>query len=202
MLDIFLFKITLRRKEHRIMTEFTIHTIQSAPENAKPILDVLLERVGFVPNLAATMAENPLVLEAYATLSGIFGRGSFSPAEREIVAMAASYDNQCTYCMAAHSTFAKAQGAPEGVLDAVRAGKTPDDPRIAALVEFTHHVVRKGGAVASDDLQTFLDAGFTQAQALEVLIGVSQAGLASLVHHMAGTPLDSGFQSQAWAKSA
>lgn len=181
------------------MTAFPIHTIQSAPASAKPILEQLQQRIGFVPNLAAIMADSPLVLETYVTLAGIFARGSLSPAERELVMMATSFDNQCSYCMAAHSTFASAQGATETVLDAVRAGEEPDNPRIAALVNFTHQVVRKRGAVHSEDIQTFLDAGFTQAQVMEVLIGISQSSLASLVHHMAGTALDAGFQPQKWA---
>lgn len=183
------------------MAQFTIHTISSAPDGAKPIMQQLQERVGFVPNLAATMAGSPLVLETYATLSGIFGRGSFSPVEREIIAMAASFDNQCTYCMAAHSTFAKVQGASESVLDAVRGGKLPSDPQLAALVTFTHTVVRQRGKVSTIDIQAFQNAGFTQAQAMEVLIGISQAALASFVHQMAETPLDEGFQPQKWDKS-
>jgi uncharacterized peroxidase-related enzyme len=184
------------------MTEFTIHTLASAPESARPILEQLNQGIGFVPNLAATMAGSPRVLEAYTTLHAVFARGSFTPVEREIVAMTTSYDNQCTYCMAAHSTFAKAYGAVESVLNAVRAGKEPNDPRLAALTNFTHQVVRKRSEVSAEDIHTFLNAGFTQPQVLEVLIGVSQATLASLVHHMARTPLDEGFQPQAWTPSA
>ena len=183
------------------MSHFAIHTINSAPAGAKPILEQLQERVGFVPNLAATMAGSPLVLETWATLGGIFGRSTFSPAEREIVAMATSYDNRCTYAMAAHSTFAKAYGASEAVLEAVRAGKSPSDPRIGALVTFTHQVVRGRGQVPADELEAFLKAGFTEAQALDVLIGVSQATLASFVHTMAGTPLDEGFRPQEWGEN-
>jgi uncharacterized peroxidase-related enzyme len=184
------------------MTEFTIHTLASAPESASPILEQLKQGIGFVPNLAATMAGSPPVLEAYTMLHGIFARGSLTPVEREIVAMTASYDNRCTYCMAAHSTFAKAQGATESVLSAVRAGKEPNDPRLAALTRFTHQVGRRRGQVSAEDIHAFLDAGFAQPQLLEVLVGVSQATLASLVHHMARTPLDDGFQPQAWAPSA
>jgi uncharacterized peroxidase-related enzyme len=184
------------------MTEFTIHTLASAPESARPILEQLKQGIGFVPNLAATMADSPRVLEAYTTLHAVFTRGSFTPVEREIVAMATSYDNQCTYCMAAHSTFAKAYGAGESDLHAVRAGKEPTDPRLAALTKFTHQVVRKRGQVSAEDIHTFLHAGFTQPQLLEVLIGVSQATLASLVHHMARTPLDEGFRPQTWTPSA
>jgi uncharacterized peroxidase-related enzyme len=184
------------------MTQFTMHTMTSAPEGAKPILEQLQKGLGFVPNLAAMMADNPTTLEAYITLGAIFGRGSFSPVEQQIILMATAYANQCSYCMAAHSTFAKAQGASETVLEDVRAGKTPSNPRLAALVTFTYQVVCQRGAVSSKDLQAFLDAGFTQAQALEVLIGVSQGTFASLVHHMTETPLDAGFQPQKWAESA
>jgi uncharacterized peroxidase-related enzyme len=61
------------------MTGFTIHSITSAPDSARPILEQLQARIGFVPNLAATMAGSPLVLETYVALSSTFARGSFSP---------------------------------------------------------------------------------------------------------------------------
>src|SRR6188474_1480366 len=109
------------------MTKFPIHTVKSAPESAAPILEQLQARVGFVPNLAATMAGTPNLLEAYAGISASFGRGSFNPAEREMIAMTTSFETGCHYCMAAHSTFAKAQGAVEADLDAIRAGKQPGD---------------------------------------------------------------------------
>jgi AhpD family alkylhydroperoxidase len=147
------------------------------------------------------MASSPLVLESYVTLGTIFGRGSFSPVEQQIILMVTSLGNQCTYCMASHSTFAKALGASETVLEAIRAAKTPNDPRLAALITFTYKVVLQRGHISSQDLRSFLDEGFTQAQALEVLIGVNQGTLASLVHQMAGTPLDEGFQPQKWVQA-
>jgi uncharacterized peroxidase-related enzyme len=180
------------------MSNFIIHTVESAPDSAKVILERLREAVGFVPNLAATMAENPLLLETYAGLSSAFGRGSLTPLEREIVLMATSYANQCSYCMAAHSTFAKAHGASDSLLNTVRAGKLPDDPRLAALVGITGQIARQHGEVSDDDICAFLEAGFTRAQLLEILIGISQSTLASLVHCTAKTPLDMGFQPQAW----
>lgn len=184
------------------MSQFTIHTLKSAPDAAKPMLEGLNKAVGFVPNLAAAMADNPLVLETYAALAGLFGRGTFSPVEREVMLMATAGANNCTYCMAAHSTFASAGGASEAVREAVRAGKTPDDPRLAALVTFARQVVRGRGQVAAEDIQQFLSAGFTQAQVLEVLVGVMQGTMASFVYHLTDVPLDAGFQPQQWTKIA
>ena len=53
------------------MTEFRIHTLESAPESARPLLEQLKQQLGFVPNLAATMAESPLML--------IIGQGCGNP---------------------------------------------------------------------------------------------------------------------------
>ena len=184
------------------MTTFKIHTVESAPEGSKPILEQLKNGIGFVPNLAATMANAPVVLKTYATMAGIFGEGSFSPVERELIMMTTSYINECTYCMAAHSTLAKAQGAIDEVLGAVRSGNLPDDSRLAALVSFTREVACNGGEVSEKDVRHFLDAGFSQTQLLEVLIGVTQSSLASLVHRLGSVPVDEGFQTQAWAAKA
>jgi alkylhydroperoxidase family enzyme len=104
--------------------------------------------------------------------------------------------------MAAHSTFARAQGASEADLDAIRAGRHPGDLRLAALVQLTRQLVRKHGQLSDEDVQDFLSAGFSEGQILEVLIGISQANLASLVYRVTGTKLDEGFQPLKWEKSA
>ena len=64
------------------MTEFNIHTIESAPQASKPSLEQLQRQVGFIPNLAATMAESPYLLEAFTSLRAINGRGAFTQVER------------------------------------------------------------------------------------------------------------------------
>ena len=184
------------------MTKFTIHTLESAPESARPLLEQLKQQLGFVPNLAATMAESPLMLEGFTALRAIFARGSLSGVEREVVAMTVAFETNCVYCMAAHSTAAKRHGASEEVLNAVRSGASPADRRLAALSRFTHQVVSKRSQVSAEDIHSFLDADFTPAQMLEVLVGVGMTMLASLMYHLAGTPLDAAFQAQAWAPPA
>ena len=41
------------------MSKFQLHTIESAPEASQGILQQLQQGIGFVPNLAATMADSP-----------------------------------------------------------------------------------------------------------------------------------------------
>jgi uncharacterized peroxidase-related enzyme len=185
-----------------MMTEFSIHTIESSPQGSKPILEQLEKQVGFVPNLAATMAESPFLLEAFTTLRAIYGRGSFTPIEREAIALAVSFDNNCTYCMAAHSTFAKMNEIPEDDLSMLRAGKSPSTPRLQAVSDLARQVVRSKGHLSAEDIRVFLRAGFTQAQLLEVLVGISMTAIANYTHNIAKTPIDEVFQVQSWSASA
>lgn len=51
------------------MTAFTAYTIESATPEAQKILTNIKAGYGFVPNLFAYMAEAPVTLEAYLTLT-------------------------------------------------------------------------------------------------------------------------------------
>ena len=78
--------------------------METAPEGAKPALQAIKGKIGFVPNLMATMAEAPVLVESYMTMMGIFEKTNLTPTEREIILMTNNRLNGCTYCMAACMT--------------------------------------------------------------------------------------------------
>lgn len=100
------------------MTHFTTHSMDIAPATAKPILEGALNGYGFVPNLYATMAEAPAILEGYTTLAGIFGKTDLAETERQIILMTNNRLNGCAYCMAAHTTLSQMAGVAQDVIDA------------------------------------------------------------------------------------
>jgi hypothetical protein len=63
---------------------FTPVTVAAAPEASKPFLEGIRRSLGFIPNMMATFANNPIVLEGYLALEDVFERGSFTPKERQI----------------------------------------------------------------------------------------------------------------------
>ncbi|MFQ5783223.1 MAG: carboxymuconolactone decarboxylase family protein [Alphaproteobacteria bacterium] len=180
------------------MTSFSIHTPATAPEAARPIFDDVKGKFGFVPNLMGALAEAPTALEAYVTLSDIFARSSLTPAERDVVTIAVSAKNGCTYCVAAHSMSAAMKKLPEDVIAALRDGRPIGDARLEALRRFAEAVVEKRGWVTDDDVQAFLAAGFGRAQALDVVLGVAFKTLSNYANHLVGTPLDAAFAPRAW----
>ena len=47
------------------MQDYQIHTIETAPEKSKPLLELFIHAVGFVPNLAGAVANSPVWRNPY-----------------------------------------------------------------------------------------------------------------------------------------
>ena len=182
--------------------EFLIHTSDTAPARSATILKSFTEEIGFLPNLAATMAESPTLLEGFATLRPIVRGGTLSGPERETIALVVSFENSCSYCMAAHSTFAVKEGLPSEALDALRSGEPPEvDSRLRALAGFTREVVHQRGFVPEEGVRALRGAGYTRPQLLEILAVIGWVSLANWAHNLTGAPVDEPFQAQAWTAS-
>lgn len=181
-----------------MMTTFTPHTIESAPEASRAALQGVQKSLGFIPNLFATMAESPEALAGYLALDGVLAKGSFTGAERQVLLTAVSAANECTYCTAAHTTFARMMKGDEGAIAAARGEGVAADPRVQALVEFTHAVVTQRGKVGDEALARFLAAGFTKAHALEVATTVGLKTISNYIDGFARVPLDAPLQPNAW----
>ena len=184
------------------MTTFPVHTIESAPAASRNSLEGLQKDIGFVPNLAASMAESPVLIEAFTTVRSILGRSAFTPLEREVISLAVSFENDCTYCMAAHSTFAKMHGASAELLEAMRAGETPRDRRLNALAAYTRHLLASRGHASDDAKRALLDAGFTRAQVLEAIAVIAFTTIANYAHNVTDCAVDAKFEPQSWSVPA
>lgn len=83
-------------------------TLETADAKIKPALENAQKAMGFVPNMYANMANSPGMLETYLKGYELFRKDSgFTSAEQEVVLLAISRFNGCTYCMAAHSMIAE-----------------------------------------------------------------------------------------------
>ncbi|BAU49379.1 carboxymuconolactone decarboxylase [Sulfurifustis variabilis] len=181
------------------MNRFTVHSLETAPAGSRPLLEGLHKAFGFVPNLYAVLAESPAALKGALAIGEAFSRSTLSPAEQQLVALAVSEANDCRFCVAAHSTLAKhAAKADPAAVAAARAREPLADPKLDALVIFTRKVVEQRGWVAEGDVATFLEAGYTRAQVIEVLLGVGMKTFNNYVDHIAHVPLNDQFKAEAW----
>jgi hypothetical protein len=102
------------------MPTFQIYTIASAPEKAKPALEQLQQAFGFLPNLAASIANSPKLVTA---LVGVFQQvhnSSLTEPEIQIVLLTDAVANSSAYSVAFHTALAVQQGVNPEVTDAIR----------------------------------------------------------------------------------
>jgi AhpD family alkylhydroperoxidase len=113
--------------------KFDIHTESSAPEKSQKLLSNSLAAYGAIPNLHGAMAEAPALLKGYQELTTIFSQSSLTAAEQQVVILATSYENNCDYCVAAHSIIAAMQKVPADVVQSLRDGVAHDSNRYCQL---------------------------------------------------------------------
>ena len=166
---------------------FTIHTPQSAPEASRQALTGLERNIGFIPNLAATIAASPTAIGAFVGLQTSLRGSTLTGLEREVVGIAVSRHNRCEYSLAAHSSFARAQGADDETLAALLAGDALPEPRLEALRAFTDELLERRGHVDAEA------AGISPEQALEVIAQVAYTTMANYSADVARTPIDAAF---------
>jgi len=183
-----------------MMTDFQTHTLETAPEDAKPLLENTKKAAGMIPNLHAIMAESPALLEAYQTVSAIFDRKTdLNATEQQIIAMTNNRLNGCDYCMAAHTTIMQMKKVPEDVIVSLRENKPIADPKLEALRVFAEKVNLQRGWMEDGDIEALLAAGYTKQTVLDVIVGTAYKVLSNFTNHVAQTPLDKAFAKNKWS---
>jgi AhpD family alkylhydroperoxidase len=181
-------------------TTYAVHTVESAPELAREALTHLQASVGAIPNLAASMAESPALLNGFLALRELYAKTGFTPGEVQLLSLTAAYENDCAWCMAFHTAMALKAGLDRDTIDALRMGVAPRDGRLAALSNFSRAMVRHRGAVDTETLQAFLAAGYTRQQALDVVMGMAFSLMANYAGHLTRPPVDDFLAPHAWSR--
>ncbi len=175
------------------MSEFTNHTLDTAPDRSKPLINKIEQQLGFLPNLLAAMAESPATLESYLSLGQLFDKTSFTVTERQLILLTISRHRNSCYCLAAHGTIAKSQKISADVVKAVYYKQPFNDEKLDALRTFTLAVLNQQGWVKQPELSAFYQAGYSKQHVLEVVLAVSFKTLSNYINHINDTPIDKQF---------
>jgi len=184
------------------MSEFTKHTDQTAPQGAAEVLAKVKDLYGFIPNLAAYVAEAPLVLDAVLHLSGAFDKTSLTPQERQVVLLTVSAQNGCGYCTTVHTALGRKAEIDGETLKAIIAFEPLSDQKLNALRDFTRKIVDEKGWIKDREIQAFLSSGFTKVQVFEIVMGVAMKTLTNYCNHLASATPNPEFVTMAGGDSA
>jgi len=180
---------------------FTIHTIESAPEASKPLLEASKKSMGMIPNLLAELAESPETFEAYQRLHELFTKTSFSAEELTVVWQSINVENECGYCVPAHSAIAGMMRVDPALNEALRNEEPLPSEKLEVLRGTTLKLVKNRGHLTAEDFEKFYSVGYQNKQLLEIILGISQKTISNYVNHIAKTPLDAPFQKFTWERN-
>lgn len=181
-------------------TSLPLHSITTAPAKSQPLLEDAAKKLGFVPNMYGTMSNSPGLFETYQVGYDRFRSDSgFTPVEQEVVFLTISFENECDYCMAAHSGIADSiSKVPREVTDALRAGTDIPDAKLRTLSRFLRHLMHTRGRPSADEAQAFLTAGYSEVQILELILAIAVKTLSNYSNHIFTTPVDEAFKARIW----
>jgi uncharacterized peroxidase-related enzyme len=178
-----------RRRLEKMMSRIAPVVLSNVDAKVASTLTQVKARVGMLPNLFATLAHAPVALDGYLSLSKMLSRGRLSARQREILALAVGQENECQYCLSAHTASAKAAGVSEVAALKARGGDG-EDPFERALASFAKKIVHQRGHVADDDIENARKAGIDDGLMMEVVANVAVNTLTNYANELAGTEID------------
>ena len=178
---------------------FKSYTKENAPKESLPQIERSLTNYGFLPKLHAILAEAPATYQAYLDTFALFEHHTtLTPLEQQAVFMEANYENNCHYCMPGHSFLMTHKKMPADVIESLREGTPIKDTKLEALRTYASRLIEKRGHLEDKELQAFLSAGYTERQALEVLVGLAAKLISNYTNSLAKTELDDVSKPHAW----
>jgi uncharacterized peroxidase-related enzyme len=163
------------------------------PATAEPAARALLGKVeralGVVPNMMRAMAGSPAVLDAYLAFSGALSKGRLPARVQEQIALVAAVENDCGYCLAAHTVLGARAGVSDADLVAGRDGRA-SDPKVAAALAFAKRVIGTKGFVDDEDLEAVRAAGYSDGEIGEIVAAVALNTFTNYFNSVGRTELD------------
>lgn len=164
------------------MPRIAVPSNDQVPTELKPALDAFTKNIGFTPNMMATFALSPIAFNAWATLRGALSK-ALDLRTREAISLAVSETNGCDYCLAVHGFGAVHAKMPADEIILARKGHA-SEPKRDAAVQFARKVIETRGKVGDADVKALRDAGYTDANVMEIVALVAMYSLTNFFNNV------------------
>ena len=156
---------------------------EQVPADSKPTLDAITKNIGFTPNMMAIFAQSPIAFNAWANLLGSLSK-ALDVKTRDSIGLAVSEVNGCDYCLTVHSFTAEHMAKlPADEIILARKGHA-SDPKRDAAVQFARKVIETRGKISDADLKAVRDAGYTDANVMEIVALVATYSLTNFFNNV------------------
>jgi uncharacterized peroxidase-related enzyme len=160
----------------RPVSRFGVVEPAELPDDLRERVEKIAEKSGFVPNVFRALARRPTELRAFLDYHDALmtpapdAASTLSAAERELIVVATSGANHCTYCVVAHGAILRMRTKDPELADNVAAnpwGVALDD-RQRAIVDLALRIATDSASLRDEDIEVARDAGLTDEEIWDV----------------------------------
>lgn len=163
--------------------------LEDMPADLRERIAPIAEKSGFVPNVFRALARRPRELRAFLDYHDALmdSDDGLSKAERELVVVATSAANDCTYCVVAHGAILRIRSKDPEKADrvATNPGGVPLPPRERAIVDLALVLAVDPAACTDAELDAARDAGLSDDEIWDVGAITALFALSNRMAHLA-----------------
>ena len=156
----------------QVISRFTVPELNDIPTDIRQRILAVQEKSGFVPNVFLALAHRPDEFRAFfAHHDGLMEKDSgLSKGEREMIVVATSAVNQCTYCVIAHGAILRIREKNPLIADQIASNyrKADISPRQRAMLDFAVKVAGNSYEIDDSDFDRLLEHGFSMDDAWDI----------------------------------
>ncbi|MFG3286036.1 carboxymuconolactone decarboxylase family protein [Streptomyces sp. NPDC048111] len=167
-------------------TAFTEYTLETAPPASRKSMEATIRHLGRLTPPVARLAGSPHLLDGFLKLNALFEQSTLEPLAREVLVMTVAVRNACHVCVAMHTGRLRELGADDELVAALHERRPLADPGLDAVRRFTLAVLAEAGGVDDATVQDFLSHGYTEQNALEVVLGIGTYTLSTFANRLTG----------------
>ncbi len=153
-------------------SRFGMTELEDLPDDLRDRIGEITSKSGFVPNIFRALGHRPAELRAFLDYhDALMERsGGLTKAERELVVVATSGANHCSYCIVAHGALLRIRAKDPQVADRVAANpwQATLDGRSRAIADLALALARTPELFGEADIDKARAAGLTDDEIWDV----------------------------------
>ncbi len=162
---------------------------ETAQGATRELFQTVQQAFGMIPNATKVMGHSPAVLESFLVFSQAMGKAQIGPKLHTQIKLAVSESNDCLYCTSILSAVGPSVGlTPTEILQS--RARSAEENRTKAALNFAYAVLENHGKIDPEDLQSVRDAGFTDAELVEIIASVVLGCFTNFLNNVIDTTLD------------
>lgn len=171
------------------ISRFKVPELNEMPEDIKQRILVVQEKAGFIPNIFLALAHRPDEFRAFFSYHDALMEKSdgLTKAEREMIVVATSGINQCTYCVVAHGAILRIREKNPLIADQVATNYRKADitAKQSLMLDFAVKMSQKAHEISDLDMQTLRENGFDMEEIWDIGSIVALFALSNRLANMA-----------------